>query len=152
MSGNNDIKEDMWFLDSGCNNYLCGKREYFLDLDESFQDLVKLGNNMCLNVMGKGNIRMQVNGITQIFIKVFYVPTLKNNLLSIGQLQEKGFVVMFQYGRSKVFHYEKGLIMDTNISTNRLFILLAISHPLASVCFNSIIEDKEQLWHCRYGH
>jgi hypothetical protein len=47
---------------------------------------VKLGNNSSMAVMGKGNIRLLVNGIVQIITGVFYVPDLKNNLLSIKQL------------------------------------------------------------------
>ncbi|RVW19207.1 Retrovirus-related Pol polyprotein from transposon TNT 1-94 [Vitis vinifera] len=83
-------EEYMWFLDSGCSNHMCGKKEYFLDFDGSFRDSVKLGNNSSMVVMGKGNVRLQVNGRVQIITGVFYVPELKNNLLSIGQLQEKG--------------------------------------------------------------
>jgi len=33
---------------------------------------------------------MEVNGFVHVITEVFYVPDLKNNLLSIGQLQEKG--------------------------------------------------------------
>lgn len=138
---NKDNKEDMWYLDSGCSNHMCGKKEYFSDLNENFRDSVKLGNNSSMTVIGKGNIRLQVNGTTQIITEVFYVPELKSNLLSIGQLQEKGLTVLFQHGRCKVFHHEKGLIMDTKMSANRMFILQAISKPITSVCFNTITED-----------
>ena len=50
--------EDMWFLDSGCSNHMCGKKEYFSDFDRSFRDSVKLGNNSSMVVMGKGNVRL----------------------------------------------------------------------------------------------
>ena len=83
-------EECMWFLDSGCSNHMCENKEYFLDFDGSLRDSVKLGNNSSMVVMGKGNVRLQVNGRVQIITRVFYVPELKNNLLSIGQLQEKG--------------------------------------------------------------
>ena len=144
--------EDMWFLDSGCNNHMCGKKEYFSDFDGSFRDSVKMGNNSSMLVMGKGNIRLQVNGKVQIITGVFYVPELKNNLLSIGQLQEKGLNILFQGKKCKVFHPKKGLIMETKMALNQMFILHAISQPIASACFNTITEDMVQLWHCRYGH
>ena len=54
--------EDMWFLDLECSNHMCGKNEYFSDFDGSFRDSVKLGNNSSMVVMGKGNVRLQVNG------------------------------------------------------------------------------------------
>ncbi|XP_037494382.1 uncharacterized protein LOC119370394 [Jatropha curcas] len=116
-------KEDTWFLDSGCSNHMCGKEEYFFDLDERFKDFVKLGNNSSLNVRGKGNIRLLMHGISPIITGVFYVPDLKNNLLSIGQLQEKGLSILFQRNKCKVYHPEKGLIMDTVMASNRMFAL-----------------------------
>ncbi|KAF2294322.1 hypothetical protein GH714_009288 [Hevea brasiliensis] len=57
--------EDTWFLDSGCSNHMCGKKEYFFDFDANFRDSVKLGNNSSLLVKGKGNIRRQKLGMEQ---------------------------------------------------------------------------------------
>jgi hypothetical protein len=58
------------------------------------KDSVKLGNDASLQVQGKGSIRMEIDGIMHVITEVFYVPDLKNNLLSIGQLQEKGLAVL----------------------------------------------------------
>ena len=99
VDNNQATNEDVWFLDSGCSNHMCGKKELFTNLDESFRQSVKLGNNSNMAVKGKGNVRFQSNGISQTITGVFYIPELKNNLLSIGQLQEKGLVILFQHGR-----------------------------------------------------
>ncbi|RDY04721.1 hypothetical protein CR513_11543, partial [Mucuna pruriens] len=40
---------------------MCGKREFFSDLDESFREKVKLGYNSSMNVMGKGTVRILIN-------------------------------------------------------------------------------------------
>nr|KYP53714.1 Copia protein [Cajanus cajan] len=143
---------DMWFLDSGCSNHMCGKREYFSDLDENFTDLVMLGNNSNIMVNRKANIRLKIDGIISIISGVFYVPELKNNLLSLGQLQEKGLSILFQQGQCKIYHPDKGLIMKANMSANRMFIMHAISLPIASTCFKTAAEDVAHLWHCRFGH
>ncbi|RVW35655.1 Retrovirus-related Pol polyprotein from transposon TNT 1-94 [Vitis vinifera] len=42
--------------------------------------------------------------------------------------------------------------MDTKMSSNWMFMLHALSQPISSTCFNTVIEDILQLWHCRYGH
>nr|DAD33143.1 TPA_asm: hypothetical protein HUJ06_011994 [Nelumbo nucifera] len=55
---NKASSEDLWFLDSGCSNHMCGKKEYFSDLNENFRDSVKLGNNSSKAVMGRGNVRL----------------------------------------------------------------------------------------------
>jgi len=116
MDMNKAHTTDVWFLDSGCSNHMCGKKEYFSNFNEKFRESVKLGNNTSMVVSGKGNIRLQVNGIAQIITGVFYVPELKNNLLSIGQLQEKGLTNLFQNGKCKVFHRERDLIMETKMT------------------------------------
>ena len=76
--------KDLWFLDSGCSNHMCANKQWFSNLDEEFRQSVKLGNNSALDVLGKGNVRLQIAGVTQIITDVFYVPELRNNLLSIG--------------------------------------------------------------------
>ncbi|KAJ8754558.1 hypothetical protein K2173_005719 [Erythroxylum novogranatense] len=90
---------------------------HFFDFDESFRDFVKLGNNSSLIVAGKGNISLQANGMSQIITDIFYVPELKNNFLSVGQLQEKGLSILFQHDRCKVFHPKNGLILETMMTS-----------------------------------
>ena len=62
---------------------MCANKEWFSDLDKEFQHSVKLGNNSKMAVLGKGNIRLQIAGVTQVITNVFYIPELKNNLLSV---------------------------------------------------------------------
>lgn len=96
---------------------------------------MKLGNNTSLVVAGKGNVRLLVDGMVQIITGVFYVLKLKNNLLSVGQLQEKGLVVLFQHDRCRVYHSKKRLIMDTNMAGNQMFKLHVVTTLLA--CFSA---------------
>ncbi|KAL6225514.1 hypothetical protein ACLB2K_004364 [Fragaria x ananassa] len=93
-----------------------------------------------------------MEGTTQVITNVFYIPELRNNLLSVGQLQEKGVAILIQYGECKVYHPKKGLIMQTAMSANRMFILLAKVLPKVPNYFQTTLEDNTHLWHCRYGH
>lgn len=145
-------REDVWFLDYGCSNYMCGDKALFCDFNDGFTQIVKLGNNSRMTVLGKGNVRLKVNGFTHIVIEVFYVLELKNNLLSIRQLQEKGLTILIQNGSCKIYHPEKGLIIQTEMTANRMFVLLTMSLPPKPVCFNTTIEDLANLWHRRYDH
>jgi len=70
------------------------KKELFDVFNEGFKDSVKLENYASLKVQGNGSIQMEIDGIMHVITEVFYVPDLKNNLLSIGQLQEKGLAVL----------------------------------------------------------
>ncbi|GAU51028.1 hypothetical protein TSUD_291040 [Trifolium subterraneum] len=102
------VKNKIWYLDSGCSNHMCGVNEFFFDLDTNFRETVRLGDNSQMNVMGKGNVKLQMNGITQIITAVYYIPELKNNLLSIGQLQKKDLTFVFKNNWCKVYHQNKG--------------------------------------------
>lgn len=103
-------------------------------------------------VMGKGNIRLQVNDLTQVITSVYFLPELKNNLLSVGQLQERGLAILIKTGLCKVFHPRRGLTMQSRMSANRMFIVLASVMPQTTTCFQTVTEDTAQLWHCRFGH
>jgi transposase InsO family protein len=52
----------------------------------------------------------------------------------------------------KIFHKEKGLIMETAMTHNRMFTVHARYTPKELKCFSSLITDQTDLWHCRYGH
>ncbi|XP_037494703.1 uncharacterized protein LOC119370507 [Jatropha curcas] len=45
-----------WYLDTGCTNNMCGYKELFTDLDESFHTRVKFGDGRFVPVTGKGRI------------------------------------------------------------------------------------------------
>lgn len=147
-----ETRDEIWFLDSGCSNHMSGNRLWFSDLDENFRQNVKLGNDSRITVMGKGSVRMQVNGIIQVISNVYYIPELKNNLLSIGQLQEKGLTVLIQNGICKVYHPRKGVIMHSDMSGNRMFYFLAGMVSKSPKCMQIQSADESHLWHCRFGH
>ena len=102
--------------------------------------------------MGKGSVRLQVNGLVHVITEVFYVPELKNNLLSIGQLQERGLAILIQHEKCRIYHPERGLIIQSEMSANRMFFLLAMPQPSKVACFHTTTQDMSQLWHRRYGH
>ena len=49
---------------------------------------------------------------------MYYVPGLKNNLLSVGQLQEKGLTILIKEEKCKVYHPERGQIMEVKMKEN----------------------------------
>ena len=86
--------QGVWVVDSGCSNHMRGCKQFFSILDENFHTTVSLGNNSTIQVMGKGTVDIKTrNGFVESISNVFYIPDLKANLLSIGQLQEKGYVI-----------------------------------------------------------
>lgn len=125
-------RERVWFLDSGYNNHMSGENNWFSELDHIFRQSVKVNNNSILNVMGKGNIRMKIEEKIMVFTEVFYILDLKNNLISIGQLQEVNLAIVIQHECYITYHDEKGLLMQTTMTANRMFVLLASAPTNAS--------------------
>lgn len=154
----NESKGAAWFLDSGCSNHMTGDRLWFQHIDESFRQVVNLGNNTKMAVMGKGNIKLRINGTSQVISEVFYCPELRNNLLSLGQLQERNLAILIKHGTCKIYHHTRGLIMQTQMSVNRMFILFAEmesqkdTSDSAPACLAVTAEDQTELWHRRFGH
>lgn len=81
---NESKNSKIWYLDSGCRNHMCGNKNWFIELNEDFRITVKLGNNTRMQIMSKGNVKLKINGISRIVSDVYYIPELKNNLVSIG--------------------------------------------------------------------
>jgi len=52
---------------------------------------------------------------------VLYVPNMKNNLLSLGQLLEKGYSMQMKDNQLKMFEGNRRLILKTPLSRNRTF-------------------------------
>lgn len=98
-----DKKEELvWYLDSGCSNHMCGNQAWFISFDKSFRQQVKLGDDRRMQVEGRGDLRLEIDGIVQIISSVYFVPGLRNNLLSVGQLQQKGLKIVIEENECKV--------------------------------------------------
>ena len=89
-----ETQQNMWYLDTGCSNHMCGGKEAFSDFDESFRSSVKFGDNSKISIMGKGKVTFQTKGnFTHTITNVLFVPDLKTNLLSVGQFHEKRYEI-----------------------------------------------------------
>jgi hypothetical protein len=153
MAYNDEIRnqrEEIWYIDSGCSNHMVGTKEWFFDFDDGFRESVKLGNDSKMAVMGRGNVKLSINGRTHVITDVYYLPGLGNNLLSVGQLQQKNLSIMFKNNVCKMFHDEKGLILTTEMTPNRMYIIRA--HVILPKCLQVVTAGQYWLWHNRYAH
>ena len=85
-----ESSSDIRFLDSGCSNHMTRNKDLFTSLGDSIKSEVKLGNDSKVSVIGKGVINVLTkNGGKRYIPDVYFVPGLKNNLISVGQLVQK---------------------------------------------------------------
>ena len=62
-----------------------------------------------MSVAGKGSVRLVFDGTTFLVRDVYYVPVLRNNLLSMGQLQEKGLAIFIKKWATQYLSSIQGL-------------------------------------------
>lgn len=119
-----ESSKDVWFLDSGCSNHMIGNRELFSNLDDSVEFEIKLENDTVVFVMGKGVINVLTkNGKKRFIPDVYYVPGLKHNLMSVGQLIEKGYRVLFKNDVCTILDRNPSdrLIAKVQMTKNKMF-------------------------------
>ncbi|XP_074580864.1 uncharacterized protein LOC141837341 [Curcuma longa] len=87
---------------------------------------------------------------TSPMLNVTDVIDLKTNLLSVGQLQEKGYEIAIKEGVCRIQDAKLGLIAQVNMTANHMFPLDL--HTTSHSCFSAKSDDEAWLWHFRYGH
>jgi hypothetical protein len=143
-------KQDVWYLNTGCSNHMCGSKSLFSHLNEEFHTTVSFGDHSKVNVMGKGDIQIRTKKDTiETISNAFYIPDLKSNLLSLGQLQEKGYVTTIKNGACEVYDPTRGLVTHAKMTPNRLF---PLQIQTLQYCLMAREIDSTWLWHYRYGH
>ena len=152
-AGSANSQEKSWYLDSGCSNHMTCHREWLINFDTEKKSKVRFADDSTLKVEGAGDVViLRKDGSKAMIANVLFVPEMKCNLLSIGQLVQKGFtVVMGNYDKVELFDVNKNLILRSKISKNRTF--QVNMKVVDAQCLSAIKkDDKSWLWHLRYGH
>ncbi|XP_059670703.1 uncharacterized protein LOC132316214 [Cornus florida] len=98
--------DDVWFLDSGCSNYMTGDKNIFLEIDFSSNSQVRMGNGALVQAKGKCTIAIETKKGRKHIRDVLLVPDLEQNLLSVGQLVEHGYSIHFDEDSCKIYDKE----------------------------------------------
>ncbi|XP_004490485.1 uncharacterized protein [Cicer arietinum] len=136
----------LWYLDIGCSNHMSGHKDRFVSIDENVKRGIIFADNSTIKTEGVGKILIQRRDGKQSFIcDVLYVLNMKNNMLSLGKLLEKGYSMNIENGQMKMFDSAKRLILKAPPSKNRTFkIEIQINE---NQCFAAEIKREDWLWH-----
>ncbi|KAJ4754257.1 polyprotein [Rhynchospora pubera] len=142
----------IWFLDSGCSNHMTCHKHLFEDLDTSHKLKVRLGDDKSIQVEGKGTIAVRNNNSGMKYLhNVYFIPQLSQNLLSIGQLMESGYSILFEGSTCLIKESETNkLIAEVTMATNKLFPLEISGVREKALAMKEL--NQSELWHLRYGH
>lgn len=121
----------------------CDRRK-FLSLQEFDGGFVRFGDNKACRIKGKGTISL--DGKTNID-NVYYVKGIKHNILSVGQMVDRGFHLHFKDVKYNIIN-KYGLEIASKTQTNGNIFHLNFSEK---ACLISQI-DKSWLWHKRMCH
>ncbi|XP_074328395.1 uncharacterized protein LOC141666305 [Apium graveolens] len=95
FEGQRDIS--VWYLDNGASNHMTGYRHKFTKLDEGVRGRVKFGDGSTVEIHGKGSINLTNQDGKECTLKeVYFIPSLCNNIISLGQLSEGGNKVIIK--------------------------------------------------------
>ncbi|GAU10148.1 hypothetical protein TSUD_420080, partial [Trifolium subterraneum] len=109
------------------------------------------GDESKVAVKGKGNVLIRLkNGDHQFISNVYYVPNMKSNILSLGQLLEKGYDIQLKNNNLSIRDHSNKFIAKVPMSRNRMFVL-NIQNDVAQ-CPKMCHKEESWLWHLRFGH
>ncbi|KAK2372692.1 putative mitochondrial protein [Trifolium repens] len=143
---------EWWYMDTGCPNHLTGNKKWLVDFDSGKSTKIRCADDKYLNAEGMGNVRVTLNnGKSALIQNVWYVPGMKSNLMSVGQLIEKGFSVTMKDNLLKLYDRNQKLIMESEQGRNRTFKVNVRTADSECLSATSVEKDSE-LWHRRFGH
>lgn len=120
----------------------------FRELDRTTISKVKIGNGECIAIKGRGNVAIESCSGTKIITDVLYVPDINQNLLSVGQLLEKGYKVLFE-DKMCLIKDASGQDLFKVKMKGKSFSLDLMEEEQAAV---SSSVNATELWHKRLGH
>ncbi|XP_052483104.1 uncharacterized protein LOC128036220 [Gossypium raimondii] len=138
-----------WLLDSGCTNHMSPDATIFKTLDKTCKTKVKIGNyGQFIKAEGKEDVLICTPTGGKVISNVLLVPKIDRNLLSIAQLLEKGYSVVFKEKECQIFDPNGSSFMTVTMTDKCFEVDWQNDSHLA--CIASI--DDSKLWHQRLGH
>ncbi|CAL0304864.1 unnamed protein product [Lupinus luteus] len=113
---------DTWYLDSGCSNHMTCNKDWLVNFDPSRRSKVKFADSRMIEAEGTGDIPLLMADGRKTYISdVLFVPKMKTNLISIGQLHEKGITMQLLNGLMIIYDKQKREILRVPLTSNRTF-------------------------------
>ncbi|GJS01069.1 retrovirus-related pol polyprotein from transposon TNT 1-94 [Tanacetum coccineum] len=101
------LKRYVWYLDSGCSRHMTMVKQYLHRYSKESGPKVVFGDNSSGDIEGYGSVNC--NGIT--FTRVAYVNGLKHKLISISQLCDANFKVLFTKTQGTIFNQNQKVVL-----------------------------------------
>nr|XP_028952455.1 uncharacterized protein LOC114822291 [Malus domestica] len=131
---------------------MTGREDLLVDIDKYVTAKVEMGTGQLVDVTGKGSLMVETKIGKRYIKEVMLVPGLKENLLSVGQMMEHGYYLVF--GGHKVEIYDdssySNLIARVPMKGNRSFPMKLQSG--IHIAYRASVCPSTAMWHRRLGH
>jgi hypothetical protein len=136
-------------MDSGCSRHMTGNQEWFSSLTPMrSKEYITFGDNGKGKVCGFGAVRISDHFTLR---EVVFVENLGFNLLSVSQLLDDGFEVIFKRGASRVLD-SRGDLVCSILPHGRVFRIDFSGSSGPSHCLLAKPSSDLWKWHRRLGH
>ncbi|RVW98057.1 Retrovirus-related Pol polyprotein from transposon TNT 1-94 [Vitis vinifera] len=162
VASSNNLADDNWYLDSGASHHITQNVANLTNATPyTGADKVTIGNGKHLTISNTGFTRLFSNPHSFQLKKVFHVPFISANLISVAkfcsdnnaliEFHSNGFFVKDLHTKRVLAQgkLENGLYKFPVIS-NRKTAYVGITNDSTFQC--STIGNKRELWHHRLGH
>ena len=107
----------LWILDSGASSHMTPNKSFFVNMIKA-STKVFIANNASLPVLGVGDCYLKLQGKMFTINGVLWVPDLKANLLSVKQIVNKGYSVIFKEDRCTVKNKRNDVVLEIPANRN----------------------------------
>ncbi|KAL5539862.1 hypothetical protein UlMin_046289 [Ulmus minor] len=132
------IDKSDWYFDSGCTKHMTGDIRNFYSLDDFGTGTIVYGNGEISNILGVGQV--DITGLPSMD-KVCYVDKLTVNLISIGQLCDSGFKVLFDEYYCNIYDSNKKIVGQGYRTARGLYRAKIIEFD---ICTNESLSDIDE--------
>ncbi|XP_074355869.1 uncharacterized protein LOC141695529 [Apium graveolens] len=144
-------ESNIWYLGNGASNHMMGDETKFSTLNKNVGGNVRFRDGSSIGIEGKGSIKLRCkNGEKRTLEDVYYLPTLQNNIISLGQLSKRGNEIVISGDLLRVYDNQRKLLMKVTRSKNRLYKIAL--EPWDGVCMLTKSKETSWLWHSHLGH
>jgi hypothetical protein len=139
-------KKNIWYLDNGASNHICGDKDKFIEFYEAIKGNVTFAGHSKVFIKEKYMILIKLkDGSHQFIGDVYYIPTVKSNISSLGQLLKKKYEIKMKDRILTLLDIKKAMIAKVDMTKNKM-LLLNIETDV-SQCLNAFVKDET--WACK---
>ncbi|KAM2439776.1 hypothetical protein PS1_021203 [Malus domestica] len=141
-----------WYIDSGCSNHMTDDERLLINIQRNLTSRVKMGTGEIVQVAGNGTLVIETKLGRKHIQEVMLVPGLEENLLSVGQMMEHGYYLLFGGNVVNIFNGWSldNLVVRVQMTNNRCFPPTMM--PANQLTLKASVTHCMQIWHKRLGH